>query len=483
MSIVCPHSHEPAPHIFSGDEQSDITAINECFECHGLIQYCPYCEQANRLAAHHCVQCGHQLAVPTSTLTQLIRPGEIRQAALAPDHYSLNDCLQLSENHRPFMWFSALEGLLVLSRDSSARGLPLALHFLPGYRFDIQAGLVLTTKFLPYTHWIQLPLVSEQGLFVASDNELQYFPSHGYQNLFAQQRWQPPIGSKIRAIALDSSGHPIILVSDHSNHLRLLLGNTQSGEWGNPSIDLDKPAEQSGYAIAIGNAMPDCCAVYDGNELILIDLKSAAVQKRLELTVGVKPALLFDERARLPYFEPFLIGTTNESLRCIIPITSKNAQHFQAGVVRFDGSAEPTKTQEFPLGTWLLPDPWGNGFMVWSKEAVQRYEGHQPSLSEEGGNFSGLKPLLSRHWLVGQTQIDLEYNFNSNTEIVVFSAHQQEDRYQITLECRPTLSNIEGNKIVGMPPLHSKGRLLIALRQPDESAPVIVYTLQIAGNR
>ena len=132
MSIICPHTHEPVSHILNDYEQSDTSVLEECFECHGLIQYCPHCEQANRLAAHHCVQCGHQLTVPTSRLTQLLRPGEIRQSAQAPDRYSLNDCLQLPENHRPFMWFSALEGLLVLSKDPTARALPLALNFLPG---------------------------------------------------------------------------------------------------------------------------------------------------------------------------------------------------------------------------------------------------------------------------------------------------------------------------------------------------------------
>lgn len=481
MSTLCPHTHQPE-HPLNCSEQPAVDT-QECLECHGLIKYCSHCERANRFAAHYCVECGSQLAAPILAPTQLLRPGEIRQAAQAPSYYSLDGSLQLAEGHQPFWWVSAQEGLLVLSRNKTIKALPLALHFLPGYQFDIQAGIELTNQFPSYITWIQQPLLSNQGLFVATENELQYFPTHGYENIFAPQRWQTSSGAKIRALALAEDGQPLILVSDHDNRLQLLIGNTQLGQWDNSQIDLKKSADEGGYAIAVGKATPELCAVYTGDELQLIDLKKASVQQTLELSESIKPVRLFAERTKTHYFEPFLIGAEN-SLRCIIPVKSMSSQKpKKAGVVRFDGNQSvPTKTQEFTIDTWLLPDPWGIGFTAWSSEAVQRYEGHQVSQEDEGGKFALVPPLLTPNWFVGQTQVaSSSYSDSNDTEIVVFSSNQYEDRYNINLECRPKLANVEGSKVAGMPPIQSNGRLFIALRETNnETAPVTVYTMQIA---
>jgi hypothetical protein len=483
LPILCPHTHQPAKHALNDFEQ--VAPIQECPECHGLIQYCPHCERANCLAAHYCVECGTQLTIPTLVPTQLLRPGEIRQAVQTPSHYSLDSSLQLPAGHRPFMWFSVQEGLLTLSQNRTSRTLPLALHFIPGYRFEIQAGILLTNQFPSYTLWVQQPLVSQQGLFIATEKELQYFPTHGYENIFAPQHWQPSQDAKIRAMALGENGHPLILVSDHNNRLRLLLGNAQSGQWGNQQIDLEKSADEGGYAIAVGKAASESCAIYDGHELQLIDIKQKIVKHTLQLEKAVRPDRLFNEsRTKESYFEPFLMGTKGSSVRCIIPIKSvQSDKPQQAGVARFDEShATPTQTQNFSSDAWLLPDPWGIGFTMWSDEAVQRYEGYQPSWQEEGGNFSGVTPLLTPYWFIGQAQMVSGAHYaQAGTEIVVFSTHQSDDRYHINLECRPSLSNVEGSKVVGMPPLQSNGRLFIALRETqDETAPVTVYTMQIA---
>lgn len=478
MSILCPHTHQPDHALNDFDPAA---AIQECPECHGLIQNCPHCEHVNRLAARYCVECGAQLTVPTLIPNQLLRPGEIRKVAQTPTHHELDSCLQLPEGHNPFMWFSVQEGLLVLSKNKTSRTLPLALHFLTGYRFEIKTGILLTNQFPSYTLWVQQPLISQQGLFIATENELQYFPTHGYEKIFAPQRWQPAQGAKIRAIALGENGEPLILVSDNNNRLQLLLGDAQSGQWGNQQIDLEKSADEGGYAIAVGKAIPEFCAVFDGKELQLIDIKRKFIKHTLELEKAVIPDRLFYEcRIQKSYFEPFLIGTKGNLMRCIIPVESvQSDKPRQAGVARFDEShAAPTKTQSFD--GWLLADPWGIGFTIWSDETIQRYEGHQPSWQEEGGNFSGIMPLLTPYWFVGQAQVISGYA-QTGTEIVVFSTQKSEDRYHINLESRPTLSNVEGSKVVGMPPLQSNGRLFIALREPqNETAPVTVYTMQIA---
>jgi len=483
LSIPCPHTHLPE-HLLIDSEQSTSTAIQECSECHGLIQYCPHCERANRFVAQYCVECGTRLTAQDATVTELLRPGEIRQAAQAPSHYSLDDCLQLPEGHRPFMWFSAFEGLLLLTRDNATKASPLALHFLPNYDFYIHSGIVLTRAFPAYTTWLQKPVVSQQGLFIATENELQFFSTHGYESIFEPQDWQPPSGCHIRAIALDKEGHPFLLISDQHDRLLLFLGNAQSGQWGETVIDLETKAEESGYAIAVNKAMPAWCAVYAGHELLLVDLKNTSVQHRLTLRNGIKPERLFSDSLKTAYFEPFLIGSSLSSLRCIIPIASKDSHEFKAGVARFEDSrADPPKTQAFSRETWLLPDPWGLGFVVWSEEAVQRYEGHQPRADEkeEGGKFSGVTPLQTPNWFVGQAQSDARYPFEPEIEMLLFSARQHEDRYHLNLECRPKLSNASGVKVPGMPPLQSYGRLFIALQEnQNETTPITVYTMQIA---
>jgi hypothetical protein len=410
--------------------------------------------------------------------TRLLPPGAIRQAAQVPSHYLLDDYLSLPKKHRPFMWFSALEGLLVLTRDSTTKTLPLALHFLPGYRFDTQGGILLTNDFPAYPTWIQKPLISQQGLFIATEDQLLYFPTHGYKTIFALQRWQPKNGNKIKAISLNNAGHPLILLRDNNNYLQLLLGNAQSGFTDNTKmIDLDKPADEAGYGIATGQILHEWCAIYDGHELLLVNLKSASLEHKLELKNAIKPARYFLERTDDAYFEPFLIGSARASLQCIIPVL-KDSQQFQAGVVRFDDdTTDPLNTQIFRSGTWVLPDPWGVGFIVWSMDTIERYEGHQPApkADEEvqGGNFSGIEPLQTPHWLVGQAQTDSTYQTTPSTEIFVFSTRQHEDRYYLRSECQPKLSNVEGGKIVGMPPLQSNGRLFIALRETHHEIPHI----------
>lgn len=478
MPIFCPHTHQ---HEHTLNPSEPLTDIQECPECHGLIKYCHHCERANRLAARHCVQCGTQLTIPSSVPAQLLRPGEISQVAQAPSHHPLESSIRLPDNHHPYMWFSVQEGLLILSKNKTSTAKPLALHFLPGYRFDVHAGKLITERFPPYKTWIQQPLVSDQGLFIATENELFYFPTHGYDTIFAQQSWQPPSGYKIRAITLDKNGQALILVSDHNNLMQLFLGNTQSGQWSKTKIDLEKTAVDGGCAIAVGKATPDLCAVYDGYELLFVDLKGASVQHRITLKDAVKPVQLFFERAKTAYFEPFLIGTQGDSVRCIIPVKSGiDEKPRQAGVVKFESSrAIPTKTKEFPLDTWILPDPWGLGFMVWSQNAVQRYEGHQPSWDEEGGNFSLVQPLQTAHWFVGQAA-SASYGAEV-TEIVVISATMDDDRYKLRLKSRPSLQNVMESKVAGMPPIQSNGRLFLALRESNnETAPVIVYTMQIA---
>jgi len=475
LAILCPHTHQ-AKHEFSQSETA--ATIESCPECHGLIKYCPHCQRANRLAAHYCVECGTQLMVQAKVPSQLLLPGEIRQEAKALSHYSLDNSLQLPEGHRPFMWFSVQEGLLVLTKNQAQKALPLALHFLPDYQFDSDV-LLLTEDFPSYTTWIQQPLVSTQGLFVACEDKLQYFPTHGYDSLFAPQYWRPDPGYKILAIALGEDGHPFLLVSDSENNLQLLLGNAQSGQWGNTQINLEKPTNEGGYAIAVGRSVPELCAVYDGNELLLVNLTSKTVQHQLQLKDAViPPDALFHNRVKAPYFEPFLIGTQTDSLRCIIPVS---LSALKAGVVSFQGSqATPVNTSEFKMGSWLLPDPWGVGFIVWSEAAVQRYEGHQPSWQDGGGDFSLVVPLQTPHWFVGQAQEVSSSGYGPETnEIVVFSTRQSEDRYSINLECRPQLSNVEGGKVAGMPPIQSNGRLFIALRDTNDDT-VTVYTMQIA---
>jgi hypothetical protein len=480
LSIPCPHTHLPE-HTLNDFAQS--TAIETCSECHGLIQYCPHCQRANRFVARYCVECGTRLKAQEAALTTLLRPGEIRQAAQAPSHYSLDDCLQLSEGHRPFMWFSTFEGLLLLSRDKATKTAPLALHFLPNYDFDMHSGLVLSKDFPAYTTWIQKPLISEQGLFIATENELQFFSSHGYASIFEPQSWQPPSGCQIRAIALNKAGHPFLLISDQQGHLLLFLGNAQSGQWGETVVDLNKQAEENGYAIAISKAMSEYCAIYDGQELLLLDLKNTSVEHRLSFSNGIQPARLFSDNLKSPYFEPFLIGPHLNALRCIIPMNAEN--EFKAGVVRFeDTRVDPPKTQAFSRESWLLPDPWGLGFVVWSEEGVQRYEGHQARMDEreEGGNFSGIMPLQTPQWFVAQSQSHTNYAFEPEIEILCFSAHQHEDRYHLNLACRPKLSNASGIKVPGMPPLHAYGRLFIALQETqNETTPITVYTMQIAS--
>jgi len=230
------------------------------------------------------------------------------------------------------------------------------------------------------------------------------------------------------------------------------------------------------------------CAVYDGNELLLVDLNGVSDIHRLELknADAVKPPdVLFSKRNREPYFEPFLIGTSTQNLRCIIPVTYSAEKPLKAGVIRFEGSrAAPINTPEFTRDTWLLPDPWGVGFTVWSENAVQRYEGPQSSWKDEdgGGDFSLVLPLQTAHWFVGHAQVVSRSSYGPETnEIVVFSISQSDDRYSINLECRSQLSNVEGGKVAGMPPIQSNGRLFLALRDTnDDTAPVTVYTMQIA---
>lgn len=480
MPISCPHTHR-LEHTLNNPEQSGAD-IQKCIDCHGVIKYCPHCEHANRLAARYCVECGTQLTIPTSTAGKLLRPGEIRQAAQAPSHYPLDNSLKLSEGHRPFMWFSAQEGLLVLTKNRADTRLPLALHFIPGYRFDTQASILISNQFPSYSDWIQKPLLSQLGLFIATENELQYFPTHGYDSIFAPQHWQPLSGYKIRAIALDEEGEPLILVSDNNNNLQLLLGNAQKGQWGEKKIELEKPVDDGGYAIAVGKAVPELYAIYDGTELLLVDLKSASIQQQLKLPETVKLHRLFSERSQTPYFEPFLMGAKGNSLRCIIPVKCQN-ETLKAGVVRFEDSQHATtKTEVFPIDTWFLPDPWGLGFTVWSEKTVLRYEGHQPSWQDDGGKFSLVEPLLTPSWFVGQAQTVSGSSYSTEgTEILVLSASQVDDRYNINLECRVTLSNVEGGKVAGMPPIQSNGRIFIALREiHNDPAAITVYTMQIA---
>ena len=472
---TCPHTHQ-SKHTFSPEESS--SDIHQCNECLGLIKYCQDCEQANRLAAHYCVQCGHLLSIPTSVPSQLLRPGEIRQGVQAPSHYPLNNSLNLPNNHNPFMWFSAEEGLLVLSQDKTSQDYPLALHFIPSYRFEI-TGQLITPDCPPYKTWIQQPLVSQQGFFIATENKLQYFPTHGYENIFEPHSWQPPSGYQILAIALDNEGQPLILVSDNDQNMQLFLGNVQSGKWGDTKIDLDKIANGDGYSIAVGKAVPKFCAIYDGRELILVDLQTAFVEEKVSLNEGLIPVKLYYYRARMPYFEPFLIGSNGNLPRCIIPINLRN-DHKKAGVVSFDApSASPTKTSQFKLDSWILPDPWGLGFMIWSDQAVQRYEGHQVSWDEAGGDFAQVQPLQTPHWFVGQAS--LSSGRQENTEILIFSAIKENDRYNLTLSNQEILKNVKGTKVAGMSPIQSNGRLFIALGETNNgTVSVIVYAMQIA---
>ncbi len=462
MPIICPHTHQ-SEHVFT--EQENIV-YQQCSECYGLIQFCQFCSRANRLLAHFCVECGHKLNLPNLIPSQLLRPGEIRQAAQAPSHYSLDGILQLPENYRPFMWFSAAEGLLVLSQNQTSMSLPLLLHFIPAYQLDIYSGAILLSKSISsYATWIQQPLISQQGLFIATQQELHYFPTHGYEQIFAPQIWKPDAGSKIRAIAIGEDGHPLILVSN--NHLQLIFADK--------IVDLENAANDGGYAIAVAKAAPNFCAVYGNNELVLIDLNQENVVKNIQnLSESVQAAPLFHESLKnFSYFEPFLIGT-NDSLRAIIPVTTNNSQKpLKAGVVRFDDlNATPTKTNDFPLNTWILPDPWGIGFILWSTEIIEYYEGHQASWHDEGGNFAGVIPLLTPYWFVAQ---------DNGTELLFFSTKKHEDRYSISLECRTQLS-IQATKVAGMPPIQSNGRLFIALRENhNETSPVTVYTMQIAN--
>lgn len=463
MPIICPHTHQ-SEHVFN--EQENFV-YQQCSECYGLIQFCPHCNRANRLLAHFCVECGHELNLSNLIPTKLLRPGEIRQAAQAPSHYSLDHILQLPENYRPFMWFSAAEGLLVLSHNHTSMTLPLLLHFIPAYQLDIQTGAILLTESIPsYTAWIQQPLISQQGLFIATQQELHYFPTHGYEQIFAPQIWQPAAGCKIRAIAIGEDGYPLKLISN--NHLQLIFGDK--------IVDLENAANDAGYAIAVAKATPNLCAVYGNHELVLIDLNQQNVVQNIHnLSEAVQAAVLFHERLRnFSYFEPFLIGS-NDSLRAIIPVTTNNSQKpLKAGVVRFDDlNATPTKTNGFPFNTWILADPWGMGFTVWSTEMIEHYEGHQASWHEEGGNFAGVIPLLTPYWFVAQ---------DNSTELLFFSTTKHEDHYSIILECRTQLSNVQGTKVAGMPPIQSNGRLFIALRENhNETSPVTVYTMQIAN--
>ena len=476
---TCPHTPQ-YEHTFTPDDSS--SDIHQCNECQGLIKYCQHCEQANRLTARHCVQCGHLLSIPTSVPSKLLRPGEIRQAVQAPSHYPLNNSLNLPNNHDPFMWFSVEEGLLVLTQNKTSQEYPLALHFIPSYLFNSNNSTLITEDCPPYQTWIQQPLVSQQGFFIATENKLQYFPTHGYENIFEPQSWQPPSGFQILAIALDKDGQPLILVSDNDDHkMQLFLGNIQSGQWGKTKIDLNKTANNSGYSIAVGKAVPELCAIYDGSELLLVNLRTASVQQQVTLNDGLRPVRLFYERARTAYFEPFLIGNTGDSPRCIIPVNSRNDEKpRQAGVVRFgNNNPNPTKTEQFKLDSWILPDPWGLGFMIWSEQAVQRYEGHQPSWNEAGSNFSQVQPLQTPHWFVGQASSSR--GRQENTEILIISATKENDRYNLTLSSQQILQNVNGTKVAGMPPIQSNGRLFIALRGTNNGTnSVIVYTMQIA---
>jgi hypothetical protein len=389
----------------------------------------------------------------------------------------------LPNKHNPFLWFSVEEGLLVLSQNQTSQQSPLALHFIPSYRFEI-TGQLITQDCPPYPTWIQQPLVSKQGFFLATETELQYFPTHGYEKIFEPQSWQPPAGYQIHAIALDNEGQPLILVSDDNQKMQLFFGNVQSGQWGESKIDLDKTANNnSGYSIAVGKAVPKLCAIYDGQELLLVDIENLSVQQNVRLNDAlIRPDSLFHRRAQTAYFEPFLIGTQGDSLRCIIPVNSRNDKKpRQAGVVRFgSNNTTPIKTQQFQLDSWILPDPWGLGFMIWSDQAVQRYEGPQVSWDEEGGNFSLVQPLQTPHWFVGQASLSRGRR-EEDTEIIIISASKENDRYNLRLRNRPTLQNVRGTKVAGMPPIQSNGRLFIALRETNnETASVIVYTMQIA---
>lgn len=398
----CPHTHEPVPHTADFDESGG--AVQSCSICGGLIRQCSNCDTLNRQAASFCRRCGQGLAQPPSDQQRLVTPGELERRLSTAEQTPLELVFQIPEASVLVHWLLSADGLFLFVEQPYLA--QVNVYRAPITDFPVPEGDLLNISYpLPATdRWVDEPLVTKHGLFLAAADALHFFPAHGDANYLAQRVWSVPVGHRLEALCPCDNGRCALFIvnaetSGPTSALLLYQGNTQTREW-QLALELDLPAAQ-GYGYVSGPARGACEAdiwVYNGTEIIFIALnRTPVVKRRFPVVQGQEPQQSFKGRARGGFFQPFVMTNATKAGQFVYPGKPRNGGQASIAVLDLTTGGE-RNWGELRIGDWLRPDPWGEGILMRHGKQLEHVVSGTITWSR-AGDFTDMPPTLAQTWM------------------------------------------------------------------------------------
>jgi len=472
----CPHPYEAMSHGFQA-ARGDRTV---CQVCGGRVRACAGCGALNRAASNFCVQCGrpvpHRRMVARLLAPKLLRDG-IEAAIGRP--MMLSHLLQLGTDESALLWRGAAAGAFVFSRREA--GGPMRLHLVDPHVFYGGRARALCERLPAAETWLCEPVISEQGVFVASMQGVTALRAHGGEEPYEQVCWQPPPGTILRAAARDADGGLLLLASEGDDRAVLLAGNGQDEEW-HPlaSLPLSLPADTGAWIGVIPGTGTVWLAA--NKRMMLVDrAKRELVAQQAFGDIGmVEP--LWHRRHRQGQFEPIVLAAGEDHAPVLVLAVAEGTGSAVLQARIGDGTPARAVARMGSRG-WAAADAAGTGFLLEDENGIGLFVDGRRRWRLETDAESELPPVLARDWLCVVTgrRGMAALTADRGTEVTFYQRHAAEDMPPQRHVGMP----VAGRPNRGFPPLLVGGTMVVATQAADgrdfRFYPVEVAELAEAG--
>ena len=485
--MECAHNTIPCPHQFEARDNS--LGPQTCDKCGLSLRYCPECDELNRIQARFCTRCGQPLDANHTRSHPLAKTGEMREAASDPPGYSLNDSLGLTDDDEVLFWLGSPDGVFVLGTTVSSPRSPACLYWIPAFVFGHKSGQCLSDNLPAVTEWIQRPLVSAEGVFIACRDRMHFFPAHGYSTPFPEMVWKPTQSStKLLSFCFDGFGNPVLATARDDGEVELLFGNTQAGDWQtteNHVVPLSLNFGDTGLVAGHTKLISNSIWLYDGRILGVFNTETGQIDHRVELQDAAAPHSTLESRFRRGYFDPFIFNAPDNQLSIVYPCLTSSVtdRNIKPAVIKLNGASSQSRIFDDPNIQWVQPDPNEQGFFVGTDNAFKYYEGNlSPSFNDGNVKPQRVPPTVFANWVLLQLNGSVGTGGNNKSDrasLQIIKSSQIQGKRRLKNECRLALPNT-GLGHPGMPPLSHREHIFVALSQSTgRSAPIKIYDLQI----
>lgn len=457
-----------------------------CAGCGQQVRHCAACATRNRTLARFCRHCGAALMPLPDEDYRLCSPGEVAEAVEEPQRFPLEKILGLGNDSRADLWLAHDDGLFVIATQIDRQDAPVSLYFLHQMMFRHGAARVLASSLPGIDRWLDLPLVVGQGLFLATDDAIDFFPSHGADDLFQHIRWQPQAGERLLALAEDDqTGLIVLLLRNATGEMQIATGNSQSRHW-DDRLSIAYTSTARGYEIGFLPGNSSQLWLYDGETFLQFDFPGNAGTlrplKQRTLPAGYPPPPTAKARTRLDYFKPFVIRPTASAATLVYPRKTETGDNIVPAICQLNNPEANGVAVSAPHGSWVMPHGRCESFFCGTVSGLLAFQANAAPQTIEKAKLVEHGLLTGKRWMIAVSEFQEAGQAAAGPPQPILHTYQIErSGSTCTIKgVRQANLPLRGEVPRGMPPFRRGDSIFIPIRQGKRAnVRTTVYQIQL----